>query len=103
MQMKIGSYEDKEILEQLTKGDGNSFIGRSMYDAIINKLNEQQESYTKEFNFNKELDLENEELTNIINKAIEYIKDETSSMSAGLGLKKSINVYGLLDILRGEE
>lgn len=60
--MKIGMYKDKEILEQLTKGDGNSFIGRSMYDAIINKLDEQQKSYTEEFNFRKELELENERL-----------------------------------------
>ena len=36
--MKIGRYTEDEILEHLTKGEGRSFLGRSMYDAIFDKI-----------------------------------------------------------------
>ena len=35
---KIGMYTEDEILEQLTEGEGRSFLGRSMYDAIFDKI-----------------------------------------------------------------
>ena len=35
---KIGRYTEDEILEHLTEGDGRSFLGRSMYDAIFDKI-----------------------------------------------------------------
>lgn len=39
----------------------------------------------------------------IIDKAIEYINEESKSLNAGLSIKKCINVYELLNILRGED
>ena len=36
--MKIGRYTEDEILEHLTKGEGRGFLGRSMYDAIFDKI-----------------------------------------------------------------
>lgn len=35
--MKIGMYTEDEIFEYLTDGEG-SFLGRSMYDAIFDKI-----------------------------------------------------------------
>ena len=35
---KIGIYTEDEILEHLTEGEGRSFLGRSMYDAIFDKI-----------------------------------------------------------------
>lgn len=49
-----------------------------------------------------ELEEENKRLNNIINKAIKYINEESKSLDAGLSIKKCINVYELLSILRGE-
>lgn len=36
--MKIGMYTENEILEHLTEGEGRGFLGRSMYDAIFDKI-----------------------------------------------------------------
>ena len=38
MSEKIGKYTEDEILEHLTEGEGRSFLGRSMYDAIFDKI-----------------------------------------------------------------
>lgn len=38
MNEKIGIYTEDEILEHLTEGEGRSFLGRSMYDAIFDKI-----------------------------------------------------------------
>ncbi len=38
MNEKIGRYTEDEILEHLTKGEGRGFLGRSMYDAIFDKI-----------------------------------------------------------------
>ena len=35
---KIGRYTEDEILEHLTEGEGRGFLGRSMYDAIFDKI-----------------------------------------------------------------
>ena len=35
---KIGMYTEDEILEHLTEVEGRSFLGRSMYDAIFDKI-----------------------------------------------------------------
>ena len=35
---KIGMYTEDEILEHLTEGEGRGFLGRSMYDAILDKI-----------------------------------------------------------------
>ena len=38
MNDKIGRYTEDEILEHLTEGEGRSFLGRSIYDAIFDKI-----------------------------------------------------------------
>ena len=38
-------YTDDEILEHLTDGEGRGFLGRSMYDAIIEKINKKEAMY----------------------------------------------------------
>lgn len=38
MNEKIGMYTKDEILEHLTEGEGRGFLGRSMYDAIFDKI-----------------------------------------------------------------
>ena len=38
MSEKIGRYTEDEILEHLTEGEGRGFLGRSMYDAIFDKI-----------------------------------------------------------------
>ena len=38
MSEKVGRYTEDEILEHLTEGEGRSFLGRSMYDAIFDKI-----------------------------------------------------------------
>ena len=38
MNEKIGMYTEDEILEHLTEGEGRSFLGRSMYDTIFDKI-----------------------------------------------------------------
>ena len=38
MNDKIGRYTEDEILEYLTEGEGRSFLGRSMFDAIFDKI-----------------------------------------------------------------
>ena len=38
MSEKIGMYTEDEILKHLTEGEGRSFLGRSMYDAIFDKI-----------------------------------------------------------------
>lgn len=43
--MKIGMYTDEEILEHLTEGEGRGFLGRSMYDAIVEKINKKEAMY----------------------------------------------------------
>ena len=58
MNEKIGMYTEDEILEHLTEGEGRGFLGRSMYDAIFDKIHA--------------LKTENARLKDKINMAIEY-------------------------------
>ena len=58
---KIGMYTEDEILEHLTEGEGRGFLGRSMYDAIFDKIHA--------------LKTENARLKDKIDKAVEYIKN----------------------------
>lgn len=56
MNEKIGIYTEYEILEHLTEGEGRGFLGRSMYDAIFDKIhalkteNEQLQQENKKLN-----------------------------------------------------
>ena len=60
MNEKIGMYTEDEILEHLTEGEGRGFLGRSMYDAIFDKIHA--------------LKTENEQLKDNWNKLKEYLK-----------------------------
>ena len=55
MNEKIGMYTEDEILEHLTEGEGRGFLGRSMYDAIFDKIHALKTE-------NEQLKQENEEL-----------------------------------------
>ena len=59
MNDKIGMYTEDEILEHLTEGEGRGFLGRSMYDAIFDKIHA--------------LKTENEQLKDNWNKLKEYL------------------------------
>ena len=61
MNEKIGMYTEDEIVEHLTEGEGRGFLGRSMYDAIFDKIHA--------------LKTENARLKDKIDKAVEYIKN----------------------------
>ena len=69
MNEKIGMYTEDEILEHLTEGEGRGFLGRSMYDAIFDKIHALKTE-------NEQLKQENLRLKDKINKAIEYIKEK---------------------------
>lgn len=68
MNDKIGMYTEDEILEHLTEGEGRGFLGRSMYDAIFNKIHALKTE-------NEQLQEENARLKDKIDKAVEYIKN----------------------------
>ena len=55
MNEKIGRYTEDEILEHLTEGEGRGFLGRSMYDAIFDKIHALKTE-------NEQLQQENEQL-----------------------------------------
>ena len=65
-------YSDEEILEHLTEGEGRGFLGRSMYDAIIEKINKKEAMYDSlavDYRLAQE---EIEKLNNIINTMLEF-------------------------------
>lgn len=68
MNEKIGRYTEDEILEHLIEGEGRSFLGRSMYDAIFDKIHALKTE-------NEQLQQENTRLKDKIEKAVEYIKN----------------------------
>lgn len=68
MNEKIGIYTEDEILEHLTEGEGRGFLGRSMYDAIFDKIHALKTE-------NEQLQQKNSRLKDKIEKAIEKIKN----------------------------
>lgn len=78
--MKIGNYTDDEILEFMTEGEGRGFLGRSMFDAMYFEI---------------------ERLNNIIDEAIEYIKENEYSFIDKHGNSQDITQF--LEILKGSD
>ena len=82
--MKIGRYTEDEILEHLTEGEGRGFLGRSMYDAIFDKIHaliteNEQLKKDKDFYANAFVNLRNRN-----DKAIEYIEKHRKTFSLGI-------------------
>lgn len=66
MNEKIGRYTEDEILEHLTEGEGRGFLGRSMYDAIFDKIHALKTE-------NEQLKQENARLKDKIKKGLEEL------------------------------
>ena len=62
MNEKIGMYTEDEILEHLTEGEGRGFLGRSIYDAIFDKIHA--------------LKTENQQLKDNWNKLKEWLSEQ---------------------------
>ena len=62
-EIKIGMYSTDEILEFMTDGEGRGFMGRSMYDAILDYITNLQENYDRIYNENCKLREHNETQT----------------------------------------
>ena len=102
MNEKIGMYTEDEILEHLTEGEGRGFLGRSMYDAIFDKIHALKTE-------NEQLQQENARLKDKINMAIEYYEANQQECVIGRNIDdKLIKEYYLpaqcskkmLDILK---
>ena len=63
---KIGMYTEDEILEHLTEGEGRGFLGRSMYDAIFDKIHALKTE-------KEQLKQENAQLKDKIEKATNFV------------------------------
>ena len=104
--MKIGRYTEDEILEHLTEGEGRSFLGRSMYDAIFDKIHaliteNEQLKQDKKFYADAFVNLRNRN-----DKAIEYIENEgehTDCSGEPIYYLDEEQEEELLKILKGEE
>lgn len=88
---KIGRYTEDEILEHLTEGEGRSFLGRSMYDAIFDKIhvlkteneqlkqeNAQLKEFKKEHEIMKKILIEKSLWETLLNddRFLEYLREE---------------------------
>ena len=76
MNEKIGIYTEDEILEHLTEGEGRGFLGRSMYDAIFDKIHTLKTE-------NEQLKQENARLKDKINMAIKYYESNQQECVIG--------------------
>ncbi len=83
--MKIGIYTEDEILEHLTEGEGRGFLGRSMYDAIFDKIHalktenerlEQENAQLKENNMSMQEEMARTwKKTDLYKEVIEEVRD----------------------------
>lgn len=74
MSEKIGRYTEDEILEHLTEGEGRSFLGRSMYDAIFDKIQELNQKYLNAVADYETTMFEKEQLNSLVNSCQEEIR-----------------------------
>ena len=98
MNEKIGIYTEDEILEHLTEGEGRGFLGRSMYDAIFDKIHALKTE-------KEQLKQENARLKDKIDKAIEYIKnidkdEERLNDDTRIYMIQDVDVYEIERILK---
>ena len=89
MNEEIGMYTEDEILEHLTEGEGRSFLGRSMYDAIFDKIHALKTE-------NEQLKQENARLKEIENK-LNFIKNRKNQGASQENINKMaikfVNTY----------
>ena len=85
IKMKLGMYTEDEIFEYMTGGNGVRFLGRSMYDAIFDKIHA--------------LITENEQLKDIRETAINYIDQVIMYKPCAREIDEELNT--LIGILRG--
>lgn len=76
---KIGMYTEDEILEHLTEGEGRGFLGRSMYDAIFDKIHALKTE-------NEQLKQENAQLKDKIEKAFKIVDYKLTNLNLEFGV-----------------
>ena len=79
MNEKIGIYTEDEILEHLTEGEGRGFLGRSMYDAIFDKIHALKTE-------NEQLKQENIQFKDKIEKAFKIVDDKLTYLNLEFGV-----------------
>ena len=79
MNEKIGRYTEDEILEHLTEGEGRGFLGRSMYDAIFDKIHALKTE-------KEQLKQENARLKDKIEKAFKIVDDKLRNINLEYGI-----------------
>ena len=80
MNEKIGMYKEDEILEHLTEGEGRGFLGRSMYDAIFDKIHALKTE-------NEQLQKENKKYKEVIDK-LNFIKNRKNQGASQENINK---------------
>ena len=94
---KIGMYTEDEILEHLTEGEGRGFLGRSMYDAIFDKIH----ALITE---NEQLKQENARLKDKIEKTKQfYTRELIKRENLQIPMKMSWESVEMFNILDGNK
>ena len=97
MNEKIGRYTEDEILEHLTEGEGRGFLGRSMYDAIFDKIHALKTE-------NEQLKQENSRLKDKIEKTKQfYIHELLKRENLQTPMKMSWESVEMFNILDGNK
>lgn len=92
---KIGMYSTDEILEFMTEGEGRSFLGRSMFDAIyfeIERLNNRVKQLEKSIMISNKkhsfMTKDNIKLRTIINELEKHLEEELDRLA-----RETSNIY----------
>lgn len=103
--LKIGTYTEDEIFNYMTEQEGG-MLGRSMYDAIFDKIHAQITEIEQLKNENQQLKEQLEKSEKARKEAIEYIKDAgemaTYTKSIALYEEELEELLDILDIDKGE-